>query len=132
MVRRLLLLAAIAVAALPALVASGGAAPAAKKPKPKTVRVGDDFYACASCTGNGTRRAKLSVRSGTTIVWKWGAANQDTHDVVAYKRPRRVKKFRSELATADFSYRKTLRTRGTYRFLCSVHANVMRMTIVVK
>jgi plastocyanin len=131
MVLRLLLLAVLATAAVPALVATGGAAPA-KKPKPKTVRVGDDFYACAGCTGNGTRRAKLSVRSGTTIVWRWGAGNQDTHDVVAYKRPRKVKKFRSELATADFTYRKTLRTRGTYRFLCSVHANVMRLAIVVK
>lgn len=120
MSRRLIVLlaAAVALAAVVVVPAQG----AKKKAPSKTVGVVD--YAFTP--------AKLTVRPGTKIVWKWDAANSAPHDVKLGNAPKGVKKFTSPVATAGITYTRTLTVKGTYRLLCTYHANVMRQTIVVK
>jgi plastocyanin len=76
---------------------------------------------------------KMTVRRGTRVTWKWpGFENSgDVHDVYLAKRPTGVKRFHSESASSDYSFRRTLRVRGTYKYVCTFHAD-MRGTIVVK
>lgn len=118
----------LSVLAAPALAASLAAAlvvpaqGAKSKPKSKTVGVIDYSFT----------PAKLTVRPGTKIVWKWSSANSAPHDVQLTKGPKGVKRFTSPVATAGITYTRTLRVKGTYRLLCTYHATVMRQTIVVK
>lgn len=119
MTRRLslLLLVPIALAVAVFVVPAEGA----KQPK-RTVGVIDFAYT----------PAKMTVRPGTKVVWKWDAANSAPHDVKLTKAPKGVRKFISPVATAGITYARTLTVKGTYRLLCTYHANVMRQTIVVK
>jgi plastocyanin len=96
-------------------------ASAASGPKPRTVKVGDDYYS----------PIKLTVKKGTKIKWSWLASNADTHDVRLKKGPHGVKKFKSELAASDYSFSKKLTVPGTYTIYCSLHKE-MKETIVVK
>jgi plastocyanin len=96
-------------------------ASAASGPKPRTVKVGDDYYS----------PVKLTVKPGTKIKWTWLDGNADTHDVRLGSRPKGVKKFKSELAASDYSFSKKLTVPGTYKIYCSLHKE-MRETIVVK
>jgi plastocyanin len=43
-----------------------------------------------------------------------------------------VKKFHSDDAASDFSFARTLKKPGKYVVICTLHADVMRMTIRVK
>jgi plastocyanin len=104
-----------------ALALAVAGASAASGPKPRTVKVGDDYYS----------PVKLTVKRGTKIKWTWLAGNADTHDVRLGSRPKGVKKFHSELAASDYSYSKKLTVPGTYKIYCSLHKE-MRETIVVK
>jgi plastocyanin len=83
--------------------------------------VGDDYYAPET----------LKVAKGTTVVWHWLSVNGDTHDVKLRKGPKGVKKFHSDLAAADFSYKRKLKVKGKYSVICTLHEN-MTMTITVK
>jgi plastocyanin len=94
---------------------------AAKKPVKKTVNVGDDYYS----------PLKLTVKPGTIIVWKWLAVNGNTHDVKLKKGPKKAKKFKSDAAAADFSYKRTLKVKGKYSIICTFHENMVQ-TITVK
>jgi plastocyanin len=87
----------------------------------KTVKVGDDYYG----------PAKLTVKRGTTVRWRWLADNADSHDVKLAKAPKGVKRFRSASAATDYTYSRKLTTPGTYRFVCSLHQD-MTMTVTVK
>jgi plastocyanin len=97
------------------------AAPAAAKPKPVSVKVGDDYFT----------PLKMSVKPGTTVVWKWLLVNGNTHDVKLRKGPKGVKKFHSDPAAADFSYKRTLKVKGRYSIICTFHENMVQ-TIVVR
>lgn len=110
--------AAVAAAALVVVPAHG----AKKKVPVKTVNVVDSAFA----------PAKMSVRPGTKIVWKWSSANSYTHDVKLTGAPKGVKKFTSDPYVAGVSYTRTFRVKGTYKLLCTYHAAVMKQTITVK
>jgi plastocyanin len=107
---------AIGVAAL--AVAPAAAAP---KPKPLKVQVGDDYF----------RPLKKTVKPGTKVVWKWLSVNGNTHDVKLKKGPKGVKKFHSDPAAADFTYKRTLKVKGKYLIICTFHQNMVQ-TITVK
>jgi len=94
---------------------------AAAKPKAKTVKIGDNFFAPDS----------LKVAKGTKIVWKWPSIAGDIHDVKLKKGPKGVKKFHSEFAASEYSFARTLKTSGKYTIICTIHQG-MRMTITVK
>ena len=101
-----------------------GATPALAAPaKKKTVRVGDNFLS----------PKKLTVDRGTTVTWKWPSSDEagDVHDVALTKGPKGVKKFQSEAASTDYSYKRKLTKSGTYKIVCTLHEE-MRMTIKVR
>ena len=115
----------VAVAALIAVLAGAAlisAAPVQGAAK-KTVTVGDDYML----------PAKLNLKRGTTVVWRWPGfeAAGDVHDVGLKSGPKGVKKFRSEAASTDYSYKKKLTVPGTYKLSCSLH-HEMKMTIKVR
>jgi plastocyanin len=109
-----LLLSALALA--PAAISHAGAA------KSKTIKIGDNFFA-----PDATKVAK-----GTKVVWRWPSVAGDTHDVKLRSGPKGVKKFHSDYAASDFSFARTLKKPGKYVVICTLHADVMRMTIRVK
>jgi plastocyanin len=109
----------IALLAGAALLSAAPADGAAKK----TVKVGDNYFL----------PAKLTVKRGTTVTWRWPGFEEagDVHDVGLSRGPKGVKKFRSEAASTDYSYKRKLKVPGTYRLNCSLH-HEMRMTIKVR
>ena len=115
-------LAAVAVVAGVALLS---AAPAvAAKPKGKTVRIGDNFFLPDA----------VKVKRGATVTWKWPGfdeASGDVHDVKLKSGPKGVKKFHSEPAAMDFTFKRKLKVAGKYKIVCTLHEE-MRMTIRVR
>jgi plastocyanin len=109
--------------ALVAGVARLSAAPAALAASKKTVKVGDNFYTPKT----------LTVSKGTTVTWKWPGFDQagDVHDVSLKSGPKGVKKFHSDSAATDYSFKRKLTVPGTYKIVCTLHED-MRMTIRVK
>jgi plastocyanin len=98
------------------------AAPAtAAAPKPRTVKIADNYYL----------PAKLTVRPGTTIKWRWPAEAGDVHDVKLKSGPSGVRKFHSDPASAGYTFKRTLKKTGRYKIVCTLHEE-MRMTITVR
>ena len=116
MKRLLVIGVALLVGAAPA---QGVAAAAAKK----TVKVGDNYYSPKT----------LTVSRGTTVTWKWPGFDEagDVHDVKLKTGPKGVKKFQSEAASTDYSFKRKLTVSGTYKLVCTLHEE-MTMTIKVK
>jgi plastocyanin len=108
-----------AVAVVPAATAGGAAK---KAPKPRVVNVGDDYFGPAKITNLSRNRV---------VMWRWLAANGNTHDVKLRKGPKGFKRFHSDPATADFSFKRKLTKKGRYVVVCTFHED-MRMTITVK
>lgn len=124
---------AIAVVAPQVVAANGaGSGPAAeiagkkkgkKTPKVK-VKVGDDFF----------DPDQLKVRKGTKVKWKWLPENGNPHNVTLKKGPKGVKKkkYTSTTGSIGVKFNRKLKKPGTYRFLCTIHATVMKQKIEVK
>ena len=113
-----------ALIALVAGVALLCAAPAqAAAPKRKTVRIYDNYFLPAS----------LTVKRNTVIVWRWPGYDEagDVHDVKLKSRPRGAKRFHSEAASTDYTYRRKLTVPGRYRIVCTLHEG-MAMKIRVR
>ena len=89
----------------------------------KTIDLGDNYYLPQS----------LTVKKGTTVVWRWPGfdAAGDVHDVKLKSGPKGAKKFHSEAAATDFSFKRKLKVAGKYKIVCTLHED-MRMTIRVK
>ena len=104
-----------ALAAVPT--ALGGSTP----PK-KTVTVADNYF----------DPMNFKVKKGTVVVWKWSADNAETHDVKLVERPDGVKRFHSDPAATDYSFRRRLRARGKYKLICTYHRVLMKQTITVR
>ena len=102
------------VSAAPAVAATGAK---------KTIKVEDNLYAPKT----------LTVKRGTTVTWKWPGFDQagDVHDVALKSGPKGVKKFHSDSAATDYSFKRKLTVAGTYKIVCTLHEE-MRMTIRVK
>jgi plastocyanin len=110
------------VAALAVIPAGVGGAAKPKPPKPRIVKVADDYFSPAKMA---------NVKRGRTVVWRWLAVNGNTHDVKLKKGPKGFKRFHSDPATADFSFKRKLTKKGRYVVICTFHED-MRMTITVK
>jgi plastocyanin len=117
-VRRLIALLAIGAATA---LAVAPVATAGKTPR-KTVKVGDYFLS----------PGKITVKRGTRITWKWLNSNGDTHDVKLKKGPKGVKKFHSDYASTDFKFTRTLKKKGKYTVICTLHPTQMHQVITVK
>ena len=98
------------------------AAPAtASAPKPKTVKIADNYYL----------PAKLTIRPETKVVWRWPAEAGDVHDVKLKSAPKGVRKFHSEPASAGYSFKRTPEKPGRYKIVCTLHEE-MTMTNTVR
>ena len=97
--------------------------PNAAAPKKKTVNLGDNFYTPKTVT----------VAQNGTVTWKWPAFDEagDVHDVKLKSGPKGAKKFASESAATDYSFKRKLTAKGTYKIVCTLHEE-MTMTIKVR
>lgn len=77
------------------------------------VTVGDDFF----------RPRRLSVGAGTRVRWVW--RGRDIHNVTVTSGPRR---FASPTQSRG-TFSRTLRRRGLYRIVCTVHGQRMRIRV---
>ena len=89
----------------------------------KTVAIGDNYYA----------PAPLRVAKGTTVTWRWPGFDEagDVHDVKLKSGPKGAKKFHSEAASTDFTFKRKLTVPGLYKIVCTLHDD-MKMSIRVK
>jgi plastocyanin len=110
------MIAALAGAVLISAVPAQGAAT-------KTVTIGDNYFAPKT----------LKVKRGTKVAWRWPGFDEggDVHDVKLRSGPAGVKKFHSEAASTDYSFKRKLTKPGTYRIVCTLHEE-MRMTVKVR
>ncbi len=99
---------------------------AASKPKvvTKTVSVADDFF----------KPTKLTIKKNNAINFVWAKFNYDSHNVTLVKGPKGVKhsKFTSITGTSGIHLKRQFLTPGTYHFICTIHPESMRLTVVVK
>jgi plastocyanin len=79
-----------------------------------SVRVDDDVF----------RPGSVRVSKGATVRWRW--VGDDPHNVTVRRGP---VKFRSSTKRSG-TYTKTMRRRGSYRIVCTVHPG-MDMTLRV-
>jgi plastocyanin len=89
----------------------------------KTIKLGDNYFTPQAVT----------VDRGTTITWRWPGYDVagDVHDLGLMSGPRGVKKFRSEAAATDYSFKRKLAVPGRYKLGCSLHEG-MRMSVRVR
>jgi plastocyanin len=98
-----------------------GAAPA--QAATKTVRIYDNYFL----------KDELTVKRGTIVKWRWPSFDEagDVHDVKLKSGPKGVKKFHSEAAATEFTFKRKLKVAGKYRIVCTLHEE-MKMQIRVK
>jgi len=106
---------------LPVALAAGAAllsaAPAdAGAGKTKTIKLADNYFTPVD----------VKVAKGTTIKWKWPSDPIDVHDVKLKKGPSGVKKFHSEPASSGYVFKKTLKVKGTYKIICTLHEEMVQ------
>jgi plastocyanin len=104
--------------ALAGLLLAVALAPAGAAPRPKTVKVGDLFFAPES----------LRIKQGTMVRFKW--VGEQTHNVTKSSGPGRH--FQSD----DFKgpgvhFKRRFKKPGRYRLICSLHPE-MTMKLRVK
>lgn len=106
-----------------AAIAALGMVPAAEAATPvkKTIKVRDNFFS----------PAKLSVPVKSTLVWKWPKVAGDVHDVYSATKPKGVKRFHSDAAASDYTFKRKLKKAGKYLIVCTLHEE-MTMTVKVR
>jgi plastocyanin len=116
---------AIGLAAIALLGVSATEAAAPKKP-PVKVTVNDFFFAPAAVT----------IHKGRAVKWIWSSTNTYPHDVHLKKGPPNLKNkgrySTTTTAVSEASFQRTFETPGTYKYICTVHPDEMRMTLTVK
>ncbi|MGN6256952.1 MAG: cupredoxin domain-containing protein [Solirubrobacterales bacterium] len=107
----------------------GPAAASAQAPqrvKPAIVTVNDFFFGPDAVT----------IHKGRTVKWVWSATNTYPHDVHLKQGPKNLKE-RSTYSTrttavTDAVFKKKFERPGTYRYICTVHPTLMKLTITVR
>jgi plastocyanin len=116
---------ALCVAAVALQGATAASARAAQRP-PVKVTVNDFYFAPAAVT----------IRKGRAVKWVWSSFNTYPHDVHLKKGPANLKRKASystkTSAVSEAHFQKTFETPGTYKFICTIHPDEMRMTVTVK
>lgn len=121
---RIGILLALAALAVGVLAATGVANPLGKGSQPEKVKVLDDFY----------KPTNVKIKKNKKVKWKWGQ-DFNSHNVTLKKGPKGVKKkdFTSQTSSAEgFSFTKKFKKPGKYNFYCTIHPDVMKMTVKVK
>jgi plastocyanin len=105
------------VAAVAALAATAIAVTPVSAGSTKKVAVGNDFFS----------KKKLSVKKGTKVVWRWTEGGVP-HNVT----PANGKRGSKTSSRKGFKFAKTFRRKGTFRYICTVHPDSMRMSVRVR
>jgi plastocyanin len=107
---------------LPALAAAGAATIAIAPAESATsIKIGDNYFVRPSGV------PVVTVSKGATVKWVW--RGNSTHNVKVVRGP--VKFGAAPRSTGSFS--KTMRVRGTYTIICTIHgASDQKMKLVVK
>jgi plastocyanin len=74
----------------------------------------------------------VTLANGSRTATRWvflGAAG--LHPAQHKSGPKGVRKFRSEAAATDYTFKRKLTVPGTYRIVCTLHEE-MRMTVRVR
>jgi len=103
--------------------ASSAATKKKKKPKAKTKTVTMNNYYYGP--------AKVSLKVGDSISWKWPDAGGDQHDVALKKGPKGLKPWHSPVYTAYVTWKKKFTVAGNYSLVCTLHPDTMVMTVKV-
>lgn len=119
--------AAVVCAAVLALCgASAAAAQAPAKTKPTIVTVNDFYFGPDAVT----------IKKGQTVKWVWSETNTYPHDVHLKQGPKGLKERSSystrTTAVTDARFKKTFERPGTYRYICTIHPTLMKLTLTVK
>ena len=113
----------LAAAALLGVTAASARAP--QKPAVK-VTVNDFYFAPTAVT----------IHKGRSVKWVWSSYNTYPHDVHLKKGPASLKQKGSystrTSAVSEAQFQKKFETPGTYKYICTIHPDEMRMTITVK
>lgn len=122
-----LLKATVASVAVVALLGAGAAsAGLAQRPKPAIVTVNDFYFGPDAVT----------INKGRAVKWIWSEANTYPHDVHLKQGPKNLKDRGSysthTSAVSDATFKKTFERPGTYRYICTIHPTLMKLTITVK
>jgi plastocyanin len=116
---------AIGLAAVALLGVTAASARAPQKPAVK-VTVNDFYFAPTAVT----------IPKGRSVKWVWSSTNTYPHDVHLKKGPANLKQKGSystrTTAVTGAHFQKTFETPGTYKYICTIHPDEMRMTITVK
>jgi plastocyanin len=120
------LTAAVAVLAALVLGAAAGPAPAKAPSKPAIVTVSDFYFGPDA----------VAIKAGRSVRWVWSAQNDYPHDVHLKKGPKGLKDRGSystrTTAVTDANFQHAFPTPGTYRFVCTIHPTLMKLTVTVR
>jgi plastocyanin len=98
-----------------------GLGPASALAATRSIKVGDNFF-----VRDAKSTPTVTVRKGTRVRFKWtGTA---PHNVQTTSAPAR---FASKVKSSG-TYSRRLTRRGTYRLVCIVHADEMKLTLKVR
>jgi plastocyanin len=86
----------------------------------RTVRVDDNYFVRSGSAPT------VTVSRGTVVKWRWRGSR--SHNVTVQSGPAY---FRSTTKSSG-RYKKTMRTRGSYRIMCTIHGPDMRMRLLVE
>ena len=86
----------------------------------RTIRIDDNFFVRSG--GAPT----VTVGKGTVVKWRWRGTRR--HNVTVDSGPRYFESRTKRLGR----FKRTMRVRGTYRIICTVHDPGMRMKLVVE
>jgi plastocyanin len=128
--KRILTIAAALIAVAALAVPSTGVAGKTKK-----VKVVDDYFS----------PSKITVKKDTKVSFKWDKNNLNTHNVTLKKGPKGVKKSKKPCAkgkitkcnvsasgSIGINFAPKFNKKGTYKFICTIHPTVMKVTVNVK
>ncbi|HEX2413170.1 MAG TPA: hypothetical protein VHJ39_18550 [Solirubrobacteraceae bacterium] len=103
---------------LAAAFAALAAAPASAATR--TIRIDDNYF------GRSGDPPTVTVDKGTVVKWRWRGTRR--HNVTVDSGPR---SFYSRTKRSG-RFKRTMRVRGSYRIICTVHDPGMRMRLVVE
>ncbi len=102
--------------------------------KTKKVKVEDDFFSPTTVT----------VKKNKDVAFKWDGTNLNTHNVTLDKGPKGVKLSKKPCAkgkitkcnksasgSIGINFKPTFNKPGTYKFVCTIHPTVMKVTVKV-
>jgi plastocyanin len=125
-------------ALLPALLAVGAAtaapeAPQARAAATKVSKVNDNFFSARTCK-RVKGRLTCTINKNDIMEWRWtpdpGLTETNAHNVTGFYKGDTA--FASE-DKVDGKYRKKFRRAGrTYKIICTLHPENMRMNVVVR